>query len=229
MAWRGPVADDRVVQRRDVRRDPDVEEDEVVIMRGGREIFKMREKEAYAIVIMESLISLSREASHGGFGEFYEAALDNLLADVPTKEFVNPKYKPHDALIRYCKYARKKLDLMGFSDIAKVPDGQTPSEEDGTVHTLNYFELLLWIEQFYSSEWSLGRANPKLGVLNHFRTILKNRMAIDMIDDMGMLRHKMPVSEQEEEEYDYYFGKYEKERGNEKLDSVPATEARNEY
>jgi hypothetical protein len=176
----------------------------------------MREKETYAIVTMEAFIALSREATHGGVGPLYESGLDFLLSFIPSREQTNKKYMPTETLLRLANHARNTLKRYGFADIAPVPDGKTQGRgpdgnpavnADGTprIPDRTYFDFRLWLDQLYPSDWDMPRTDPKVGALDHFRTQLKAQMITDLVDDMGMLRFRLPVSEPERASAEHMF------------------------
>jgi hypothetical protein len=161
---------------------------------GGRKGYRLREKEGYAIVIMESMIALSRESARDGLGEYYEDALENLSATVPSFEFLGRI--PTPAFLSFVNHYSKEINKRQF-EVDKPPINPT------------YLSMWLWIDALHPSEYqNLPKTDPRAGYMNRARVILKNRMLIDLLEDMGMLRHKMLLSKQEESEYVDIFAGY---------------------
>lgn len=167
--------------------------------------YKTREKEVYAIVIAESLINHSREATKGGLGEYYEDAVDDTLSLIPSMELESKNLKPNGTLVKIMEFWRDKLDKAGFGAVDPVPSG-----EDRT-----YLGLLLWAENLHPSEFEvrigdgenaktvpISRTDPKAGLMNRARTIIKKRIVVDLLDDMRLLRSSMPIGTQNEAEFE---------------------------
>jgi hypothetical protein len=167
---------------------------------GGRKGYRLREKEGYAIVIMESMIALSRESARDGLGEFYEDALENLSATVPSFEFLGRQ--PQPSYFRFAKHYWSEIRKRSF-------------EVDPLAPTATFLDVWLWVDALHPSEYQdLQKTDPRAGYMNRARVILKNRLLIDLLEDMGMLRHKMMLSKQEESEYvDIFAGYGEDESG----------------
>lgn len=166
--------------------------------------YQLREKESYAIVIMEALIGLGREAGRDGLGEYYEDAVDSLANKVPSSEFINSRYVPGEALLRMMETYRSRLEEAGFGTLEPLPE--KPS----------YLDLMLWLEELHPSTFIVEKSDPQTGkpmratmhktdplakYMNRIRTMMKERIIVDLLEDMGILRHRTWTSTQSKEDW----------------------------
>ncbi len=158
--------------------------------------FRYREKESYAIIIMEGFINLNRTAGRVGMGPDYEDALDDLLATIPTYEFTNEAYQPHPSLIDLIGFYREYIGKIGVADADPIPNGKS-----GT-----YLELLKWSEKMHPSDWKISdtirRTDSRFRFMDRIRITIKKRILMDLAEDMGLLRHRTFQSQQSANELD---------------------------
>ena len=128
-------------------------------------------------------------------GEFYEDALDDMLTNLPSYEFANRNYAPHPVLLEMLSFWRKQLLHIGFQDI---PEWDKTREGGGAT----YLDLYRWLEALRPIDWDVDKADPKAGAMNRYRALGKKRIMIDLLDDMQILRMRVPMGSQPESAFD---------------------------
>jgi len=140
--------------------------------------WKARDKETYASAITKKLINLGIEAKEDGAGEYYEDAVLDFLTDIPTAE----KHK------RLPSHMHDKEIFPGIT----VKGGDTP------------MSLLTRILQEYPPRKT---GDPVTDAqVNRTRVFAMKQLAIDIYDEMEILRGRHRKSRTSDKDLEQEFG-----------------------
>jgi len=151
---------------------------------------KLKAKEIYIESIGECIVNLSKEAVEDGLGEYYDDAVEDLLTNVPTSDLAeNGPSEAYLGLLRsYWETieALKDVDLNGI----ELPEGEE----------LSFLAILIFLNKINPSRIAKV-GSPEYKLISRIKTILKKRMAIDVIDESELLRGRERIYHQHDDLY----------------------------
>lgn len=186
---------------RDQEVDPDTEGPQIQVgsdVKGGRKRetkfdTKLKAKEIYIQSISECIINLSKEAVEDGLGEFYDDAVDDLLTNIPSKDL--SEIGPSEAFLRLLEVYWKRIKALIPEDKLngiEPPLGDHPEDQ-------SFLSVLIFLESLVPEDFGFERGSKEHKQIRRILTVLRKRIAIDVIDESELLRGKERIYQQSDD------------------------------
>lgn len=189
---------------RDQEVDPNAEGPQIQVgsdVRGGRKRetkydTKLRAKEIYIESMADCMTNLSKEAVEDGLGEFYDDAVDDFLTNIPSKDL--SEIGPCDAFLKLLEVYWKRIKALipeDKQDGIEPPLGDHPEDK-------SFLSVLIFLEGLVPEDYGFERGSKEHKQIRRIITVLKKRIAIDVIDESELLRGKERIYQQSDDLFD---------------------------
>lgn len=170
--------------------------------------FRARPMEGYSDAITRAIVNLSEKSmekgEYGGIGPGYEDGVDDFIANVPSIE--KRTRKVDIALLDEIRYAYD--DLNEIANDGGDGDKIDPPLDLPPMKNATYLDVFRWIARLDTGRFGIRKDDPLYRAMRLAKSILKKQATIDLLDDMGALRHRARESSMQEGEDDDLFKDY---------------------